>query len=1576
MENTKIDIFKICLLTGKTLKTIIVFNSNEKDTKDEIFSEIEQIKINNSNPKPNIIYSTQQIHIDDSIRIIKNKILKEFEYQFSYKEIYLFSEMQQELPLLKIYQSFTNENVTNENDTVDEVVSIEKREQIFKNLNITADFTNKDKYNDFITIPELKGEQIVKISLGKQFQKDFNYIFSGNPFDINYTFNELKTIHLLSFENSLLLNFGNILNNTIFICLANDVFEYAIQKNIPEEYISQLYFPLLYIDNIKTQSDLLENKQLLLEETKNTIQPNVWNLYETIDMFYDIYNNRTSEFPYENVGIRSFKLFIKSDFKNILPFDLIFKNIHASKNIPFIKYNPGFRRENIYRLYSEKISRQGKKIPFLSSTEIIKLSKETDKSSQISLFVKYTYQDNENVLLIDFKKDGNVYVSSDLSIPISQNKLYELLQQHLNPVIDNINGFLYETGYYIHKIKSLQDSFIEFVSINYTSTLIIRKKIDIQKYIGCISSIFEVKKDDISSEEGSIFVFKRVENYTEMDPVTLFIHNEYNKTRDIEQVIYSLPIQFDSMDENQARKIVQDFFVNHNTIKGKIIENSGFIVRMRLISSQNKIVIDIDNLTNLKYIDILQIYLDSFLRIYQEPNSTSVSIKNICKSQINYIDIDKSTIDNIIAPIEISTNLSPIILRQELDKDFFQNVPDNEDENKDKLEEDDFYGMDMEGGEGEGGEGEGEGKEEGKGEEDELEINTDGIKLTHPNPFQLRIENLDPKLLLDTEYSRKCLHSDRRQPVILTDKEKQRIDKENPNSYENAIKYGSDPTHQFWYICPRYWSLKHNTSLTEENVKKILETNPNAIIPNSAKVVPKNSYIFEFAKNSDYVKQYPGLIKNNKSDPNGIQLPCCYTKPQKISQPENDTQTKDKINTVLPFNQYIIHSTSRIPKYRLGVLPMEVQLFLKNKNCVTSDTNLLKLNTPCLLRQGVEHSVHHSFIACFADIYASMREPPLKNVPTITEMLKIIVQSISLDLFIQYHNGSLISIFRPPDIPSHKLSYYLNKTKYNSDFLSLFDEDSTREEFIFMNEIIASYDNYLNFLSDENSHIDHTFLWDVITQSNSKLMKFGLNLVILQIPKNNEAIEILCPTSAYADKLFHREKKTLILLKQSDYYEPIYLFENKNNRYYTTKLLHENVSNKNIKNILKIIEKTTEKYCKPKPSLPNLYNFKHNYSANELIHIIKPLNYVIHSQVINYQAKTIGLVISYMPPINDTSTSKQTQNNKFYLPCSPSKIMDKYEIEFIEDNEKWNNYNHTIANLKKLNLMSEDKIKCLPKNKIIDNNKIIGILTDTNQYIKINPSIEYDKNKISELDAIFSTDYLEADIQINTVQSEDSERLRVVKNIKLEGRFYSVFRSTIRILLSYSDNIQIKQDILNILGNSKIVYREKLTKIESLLKKLIGSAIVFQEMDTKFLSLLQEITSCSFDCDKKKYCMMKSDGECQLIIPKYNLIMGMENEQLYYGRISDEIVRFKRVRSFMLEPTHFLNLVNTDYKINKDEMLILETFLKNELLSETTIFNTDEYVQNINYEIAIPNKSQKYSNIVEKNDDILQPIHL
>ena len=111
--------------------------------------------------------------------------------------------------------------------------------------------------------------------------------------------------------------------------------------------------------------------------------------------------------------------------------------------------------------------------------------------------------------------------------------------------------------------------------------------------------------------------------------------------------------------------------------------------------------------------------------------------------------------------------------------------------------------------------------------EEEFSYNIDGMSLSNPNPIFKRLHDKDPALFLTEDngkfkqYSRACPWNVRRQPILLTDKEKEKIDKENPDSYDKALKYGSDKDNEYWYICPRYWCLLNNTPLSEEDVRQV-----------------------------------------------------------------------------------------------------------------------------------------------------------------------------------------------------------------------------------------------------------------------------------------------------------------------------------------------------------------------------------------------------------------------------------------------------------------------------------------------------------------------------------------------------------------------------------------------------------------------------------------------------------------------------------------------------------------------------------------------------------------------------------
>ena len=62
------------------------------------------------------------------------------------------------------------------------------------------------------------------------------------------------------------------------------------------------------------------------------------------------------------------------------------------KQLPLIKYNPSKKMENIYRLYTNKVSTKGVKIPYLSKSLIFKLMKIIGRTKSVSCYIIYQYE--------------------------------------------------------------------------------------------------------------------------------------------------------------------------------------------------------------------------------------------------------------------------------------------------------------------------------------------------------------------------------------------------------------------------------------------------------------------------------------------------------------------------------------------------------------------------------------------------------------------------------------------------------------------------------------------------------------------------------------------------------------------------------------------------------------------------------------------------------------------------------------------------------------------------------------------------------------------------------------------------------------------------------------------------------------------------------------------------------------------------------------------------------------------------------------------------------------------------------
>ena len=244
----------------------------------------------------------------------------------------------------------------------------------------------------------------------------------------------------------------------------------------------------------------------------------------------------------------------------------------------------------------------------------------------------------------------------------------------------------------------------------------------------------------------------------------------------------------------------------------------------------------------------------------------------------------------------------------------------------------------------------------------------------------------------------------------MTQDEKDRIDKEHPDSYDNSISYKSSPTSEtYHYICPHYWSLKDDTSLSQSDVDS---GKYGKVIPIKDKKVPKDASIYSFDTvyqrddKGNYIGAHPGFMKQSKH-PDEKCIPCCFKSwdsPSQVSlrekcqmdnieQPgKKATMTSKKkkgdVKTLTTkFDEYV-KGPEKFPLEhgRIGYIPIKIQVFLQidSTQCQISDINTnIKKNKPCIVRLGIEKSENQSFVGAIASVYRDIL-PAHIDTPTIS----------------------------------------------------------------------------------------------------------------------------------------------------------------------------------------------------------------------------------------------------------------------------------------------------------------------------------------------------------------------------------------------------------------------------------------------------------------------------------------------------------------------------------------------------------------------------------------------------------------
>jgi hypothetical protein len=302
-----------------------------------------------------------------------------------------------------------------------------------------------------------------------------------------------------------------------------------------------------------------------------------------------------------------------------------------------------------------------------------------------------------------------------------------------------------------------------------------------------------------------------------------------------------------------------------------------------------------------------------------------------------------------------------------------------------------------------------------------------------------------------------------------------------------------------------------------------------------------------------------------------------------------------------------------------------------------------------------------------------------------------------------------------------------------------------------------------------------------------------------------------------------------------------------------------------------------------------------------------------------------------------------------YVPCYPSSMDPAYpDFVFMNDDSLYSSYAATTSFLKMLHKESKGVIPVQPAFNIIEDEHVVGVITESDQFIQLSepfpvhnikdslPSI-YDNNYIVNKN---ETPMISSEFAIATSQTNDTERTSYIKRIQLETNFYNVFRNTIRILLNDYENIKKRETIEQELNKPYVLYSTKLRNVITYLRELVKETIVFSN-DYNY-ELINTISTCIVlpedKCNEKQpVCAFVKGQKCKMIIPKRNLLTSEnDNEVLYFGKMADELIRYSRIKSFIFQPQTYLSFGSLGYNLRENEFIIIQSLLTKEYFDDLT----------------------------------------
>ncbi len=720
-----------------------------------------------------------------------------------------------------------------------------------------------------------------------------------------------------------------------------------------------------------------------------------------------------------------------------------------------------------------------------------------------------------------------------------------------------------------------------------------------------------------------------------------------------------------------------------------------------------------------------------------------------------------------------------------------------------------------------------------------------------------------------------------KQPVVFTEKERQKLIDEGRYHVDNDLYYGSKKDNMNYYACPRLWC-------------------PDSKVPadiNTRKCpIEDEEPMQQFFENDPNKKRYVKLIKPND---NGICVPCCFKTPPKeeeLNKCKNyktyDPNYLDKIRVEEKDENYLVNYPAPVALGRYGVIPIQIYdlLFpdIKYANCAKD----LSKNENCLVRKGIVHKElnkndNQPDSLIFALSY-------LLNFKNKKEFINDIKSKLDLFTFLSIENGNVCKAFMEPlpIIPSDNLKLINELKEHFRKFPTLkqlYDIDyNNTYKLSRILSVFKSYNKFIEYLSanDNRNNKSPYFLFNLISVLYNKL------LIVFEKEKDN-SVSILTPYyNSFNDLIGSMEinPSIIMLLKEKRYFEPIEL------------------KSKNKEGIKTL----------PLSTFPELQEIINKTEINTDVNVYKDiysLNTWLKSKILRNNVKyLINTII-----INEDLTIEHLLTKGNIL-INIKKIGLSYLSRFIKDLE--------IEHIYFYDDIIENKIEFNINVNLDDLEKFKQKLISLNMKYDIgelNPKIKQ-KEPVSEVYTILKFPKKPL-TNMNSIHSrlEDDLYLYEKENTEENKKWFQLQIMIFKILSSILDNKKL-QELQKLKRKDYIQELLKLLKNANINKKEFDYNKIPNSIKNKIKVIIEELPIYSIEHIKKYLNNIIMYYKYDFLNPNIKII---NNEQYLFSQVALNKGIPERLFNYHLSnPTNNFKEIIRDYNYNKNEVKIQEDVSK------------------------------------------------